>query len=585
PRGGHTIEVDKTEDAFTALVPDAQAVERLQADEDVESVQPLEGDVFRVTVKTPEDRSSVEQRDELMARLRSAPAMVVHHEYRASQQPESVYQITDEIIVKFGPEVDDARIAAILAEAGVVVKKQYEQLQQTYLVQVTDAAGANPLKVANRLGSLPEVEYAEPSLVNRLVQFSFPRDDLFPQQWHLYSKNQVAPDVDRLADASVYEAWQITKGVRNVVVAVLDDGFELSHPDFQGPGKVVHPADFRGGDDRPLPGRTDYHGTPCAGVAIAEENGQGCVGVAPGCAFMPVRIPLSAPDPWFIEIFGYVSQRANVASCSWGMPPGDYPLNSAVRDAVAELAARGGKDGKGLAIVFAAGNYDAPLDSTVDYDIRWLGTDALGQQRLLTISGRILNGFAAHPDTIAVGAFTSLNRKALYSNWGRQITVTAPSNNFDPTTMAGLPGRGITTTDNEYYGEDFTPGKRYTDSFGGTSSATPLVAGVAALVKSANPALTAPEVKAILEQTADKIEDPSVDPLYGHAKGTFQEGASEWFGSGKVNAYRAVLEAVNRLPGGPLLPATAPLGSSSRAAGHAPRSSPARRRDNRNNLR
>jgi subtilisin-like proprotein convertase family protein len=546
PRGGRKIKVTKVEDTFTAMLPRPADADHLEKDKTVRSVKPLAGSVFKVTVAAETEKER--QRDDLMEKLRQEDRLVIHHEYANAANPESTYQITDEIIVKFQPGMGTARIGEILEAAGVVIKKHYSRLGLCYLVVVTDAAGANPVKVANRLETHEEVEYAEPCLINQFVQSTFPTDDQFTAQWHLYSETQQAPDIDPHADASVYEAWQITQGSRDIVVAVLDDGFELSHPDFQGTGKVVEAVDFKGGDDDPLPGAGDYHGTPCAGVAIAEENGQVCVGVAPDCAFMPVRFPLNAADSWLIEIFEHVSQRAHIASCSWSMVPGDHDLHSTVRDTFADLARTGGKDGRGLVIVFATGNYDAPLNATVDYTIRWLGRNLLGQRQLFEATGDIINGYAAHPDTIAVGACTSLNRKALYSNWGREVTVVAPSNNFDPTTLSGLPGRGITTTDNEYYGDDFTPGKRYTHSFGGTSSATPLVAGVAALVKSANPTLTALEIKAILEQTADKIEDPSADPLYGHAKGTYQNGHSEWFGYGKVNAHRAVQEAVRRLP-------------------------------------
>lgn len=550
PRGKRKVELKKVEDTFTAMLTRPADADRLQAEKAVRSVEPLtrSRSIVRVTVAAQTEKER--HRDDLMQRLRQEGGLVIHHEYANATTPETTYQITDEIIVQFRAGTGTARMREILEANGVVIKKHYPRLGHCYLVMVTHAAGANPVKVANRLENYEEVEveYAEPCLVNQFVQFTLPTDDQFGAQWHLYSKNQSAPDIDPNADASVYEAWQITKGSRDVVVTVLDDGFELSHPDFQGTGKVMEPVDFVGGDDNPLPGAGDYHGTPCAGVAIAEENGQVCVGVAPHCAFMPVRFPLGASDPWLIEIFEHVSQRAHIASCSWGMAPGDHDLHSTVRATFADLVRTGGKDGRGLVIVFAAGNYDAPLNGTVDYTIRWLGRDATGQWRIFTATGRIINGYPAHPDTIAVSACTSLNRKSLYSNWGREVTIAAPSNNFDPTTLSGLPGRGITTTDNEYYGQDFTPGKRYTHSFGGTSSATPLVAGVAALIKSANPALTALEIKAILEQTADKIEDPSVDPLYGHAKGTYQNGHSEWFGFGKVNAHRAVQEAVRRLP-------------------------------------
>jgi subtilisin family serine protease/subtilisin-like proprotein convertase family protein len=547
PRGGQKLKVEKVEDAFTAVLPEPADAIRLRQEEAVQSVEPLSRSVVRVTVG---DGGAPRQvRDELMDKLRAEKSMVVHHEYAAADSPSTTYQITDKIIVQLKPDTAPERVQEIFDEIGVVIKKQYPRLGLNYLVVVTDAADANPVKVANKLEGYREVEYAEPNLVNQFVQFAFPADELFSSQWHLFSKNIVAPDIDPHADANIFEAWDITRGSRDVVVAVLDDGFELSHPDFQGAGKIVEAVDFTGNDQQPLPGSGDYHGTPCAGVAVAEENGQGCVGVAPGCALMPVRFPLGAHDAWLIEIFEYVSARAHVASCSWGMVPGDFELHSAVRDTFANLIRTGGKDGRGLAIVFAAGNYDAPLRATVSHTIRWLGQNQNGQWQIFTATGRIVNGYAAHPDVIAVSACTSLKRKSLYSNWGPEISVTAPSNNFDPTSFSPLPGRGITTVDNEEFGEDFTPGKRYTNSFGGTSSATPLVSGVVALVKSANLALTAPEIKQILEQTAERIEDDSSDALYGFAKGTYQNGHSDWFGHGRVHALHAVEEAVRRRPG------------------------------------
>jgi subtilisin family serine protease len=96
-------------------------------------------------------------------------------------------------------------------------------------------------------------------------------------------------------------------------------------------------------------------------------------------------------------------------------------------------------------------------------------------------------------------------------------------------------------------GDGFTANSRYTGAFGGTSSATPLVAGVAALVIAANPRLSAVQVKQILRDTADKIVDAGTDAMTGHAFGRYgSKGHSRWFGYGKVNAHRAVLEAARR---------------------------------------
>ncbi len=552
PRGGRKVEVEKVDDAFTVVRDRQVSPEGIAAMGAVVEVKPLAEGVTQVQVAAPAEGDVSTVRDELMEQLRTGRHMVVHHEYVAAGESTERYQITDQIIVKFKSDVDEKELAGILDACGVVVREQYQGLENSYLVQVTDAAGENPVKVANRLGEYEAVIYAEPSMINRLEQFNFPQDELFVQQWHLYSKEQAAPDIDRYADASVYEAWQITKGSRDVVVAVLDDGFELSHPDFIGPGKIVYPVDFANKDYKPLPGKSDYHGTPCAGVAIAEENGQGCLGAAPGCAFMPVRFSLNATDRELITIFQHISARANIVSCSWGPIPGDYPLHSAVYETFSKVSREGGKDGKGLLIVFAAGNYDALLNDIVDFFVRWRSQDASGLPVVREKKGRMENGFATHPEVVTVSACTSMNKKALYSNYGRDVTVAAPSNNFDPITYSALPGRGITTTDNEETGSDFTPGKRHTNEFGGTSSATPLVAGIAALVKSLNPQLTAGAIKQLLVETADKIEDFSVDPLYGLAKGTYHNEHSEWFGFGRVNAYRAVQAAVSNVSGTPL---------------------------------
>jgi subtilisin-like proprotein convertase family protein len=146
-----------------------------------------------------------------------------------------------------------------------------------------------------------------------------------------------------------------------------------------------------------------------------------------------------------------------------------------------------------------------------------------------------------------------LNKKAAYSNWGDNISVCAPSNNAppgmwfqetgfvytQPAIVSSLFGLGILTADQ--LGAAGYDAGNFTNNFGGTSSATPIVAGVAALVLSANPDLTAQQVKQILQDTADKIVDNSPDPQLNIDGGTYDSnGHSQWFGYGKVNAAKAV---------------------------------------------
>ncbi len=495
--------------------------------------------ITKVTKQVYKVETSQTDRDSVMAAMRSdAFRAVVHHAYKPRGSEGTVYYLTDRIVVEFDKKASTAQIEVLLAKYGLRLLKEYDA-PNTFLVEVTKASGANPLKISNRLAAEKLVRYAEPNLVNRFCTTYTPSDGLFRRQWHLKARR--APQLVAEASVDATTAWDVTRGARSIVVAVVDDGFDIDHPDFQGAGKIVQPRDYVDGDASPFPAGHDYHGTPCAGVAIAEANGRGVVGIAPGCAFMPVRISMAEDDDQTAEIFDDVAEFADVISCSWGPPPVYSPLPRLLTTTFARIARTGGPRRKGCVILFAAHNYNAPMrDLSLPNEVRWMDGN-----RIRVTRGPIENGFACHPDVIAVAASTSLNRKAQYSNWGAEISVCAPSDNWHPLDeSAYTPGRSIWTTDNESVGSGFTPNSRYTGGFGGTSSATPLVAGVAALVLSANPRLTAAQVKDILHSTADKIVDSSTDSMTGQARGTYdRRGHSWWFGYGKVNAAKAVAKA------------------------------------------
>lgn len=534
-RNGEKIELEKEPEFFTALARDEKQLKQLREIPGVEEVKNVQNQVFKVRVKA-------DKREPAMAAFRSKDHHgIAHHAYKPKNSESTRYYLTDQIIARFKANIEDKKIESILSQNALKLLKEYPGESKTYLLQVTDQSGKNPIKVANELTNLNEVEYAEPNLINRFQSFYSPSDTYFNRQWHL--KAWQAPDLNPVADISASQAWELTRGSREVVVAVIDDGFDLSHPDFTGEGKVVFPKDFIDGDAKPFPESSsdDYHGTPCAGVAIAEENGKGVVGAAPGCAFMPVRFSLSATDDEMWEIFDYAGKNAHVISCSWGPPPVYAPLSSLLSQKFHQISTSGGPDGKGCLIMFAAGNYNAPLKDMDNKSFKWLDYS----YGIRETKGPILNGNATHPDVVAVAASTSLAKKAAYSNWGDQIWIAAPSNNFHPLEPESyVPGRGIWTTDNEKNGSGFTSNSIYTGSFGGTSSATPLAAGVAGLIFSANPDLTASEVKTILKETADKITDTEPDPVLGLKKGTYDSsGHSEWFGFGKINAAKAVEKA------------------------------------------
>lgn len=199
-----------------------------------------------------------------------------------------------------------------------------------------------------------------------------------------------------------------------------------------------------------------------------------------------------------------IDNHADVISCSWSAGSLNFPLSTSIRGIIRKAATTGRRNGKGCVILFAAGNENRPLNGNMD-------------------DGRISHqGFALHPDVIAVGASNSLDKRSNYSNFGPELALCAPS--------SGAPGRRITSTDRrgpQGYARD-----DYTHDFGGTSSATPLAAGLAALILSVEPHLSSAEVKQIMMDTADKI---------GGDNGNYDDdGHSQFYGHGRINAQRAL---------------------------------------------
>ncbi|WP_434041089.1 MULTISPECIES: S8 family serine peptidase [Sorangium] len=539
-QGGNKISIEKKDDTAVLRAPDVESAFRAaeKARVNIGSLKSLGGGLVKLQIRS--------ELDDAMARLRTDH--VVHHLYHTAGQPEDEVIITDTFYLKFKPGTGDERIAQILRDDSLEVVRALGE--ETLLVRVTDATGRNAIKASNAAAEREEVEYAEPNIVHDLSPSSpAPTDPFFRHQWHLAAPED-GPDLVKGADIAVLGAWAVTRGSREVVVAIADDGFDLTHPDLNAPNKIRGRLNIvlRGNSeldvrDDVMPREGDYHGTPCAGVAVAEANGQGTVGVAPGCSLLAVRFPLEQmSDAQLAEMFEKISAKADVVSCSWAVGPTNRPVSSYLHGLIARLARSGGRRGRGLVFCVAAGNNNCPIKEPENQSTYTFRTS---EGRIVDYSGPIHRWIAAHPDVITVSASTSLKARAAYSCWGEQVSVCAPSSNFDELERVVVRGRGITTTDNEGTGPrgEYTPGSRYTSRFGGTSSATPTVAGVCALMISANPDLTATQVRQILCQTADKdlvIDSETEVRRPGHFDA---RGFSLWFGHGKVNATKAVAAA------------------------------------------
>ena len=389
----------------------------------------------------------------------------------------------------------------------------------TVVCQVTEKS-PNPLKVASALTKLSMIEKAYPDLDVPLDQyFMEPRDGLLPHEWHLENPGFVT-DVPNFrlkigADAKVKAAWRRlgNLGSSSIIVAVIDNGFDLTHPDLR--GKTVAPLSISsGGATLPTGPRFGDHATPCASVAVAAANGTGIVGAAPNAKLMPLH-GLTYSKFLTERMFSHcIRNRADVISCSWGTIDARYRPGTEHERSIRK-AITSGRNGKGCVVVFAAGN-----------------------------EGReYINYYASIPGVIAVGASTSSDTHARYSNRGNGISVVAPSDGGWPILAARAAwdqGNAGMPANKRYYVDGIDRGPHY-KHFGGTSSATPLVAGICALILSANPNLTSAEVKSILERTADKI---------GNRWDYNSSGYSTKYGYGRVNADAAVKEALRMRGGG-----------------------------------
>ena len=488
------------------------------------------------------------QIDDALESLRSSPEVLyASHVYEMEASPGSYLYLANQLTVQFTEGLSVVQVEAISRPLGIIRSHSLADGGNTHCFLVGPTARKNPLKLANELTRHPSVLLAEPNIITEITPLYRPTDSRYPEQWHLYHRGGQALAAN--SHVSAEKAWDITRGDRSITIAVTDDGFDLNHPDFQGAGKIVAPRDLKNRDGLPTSTQEENHGTAVAGVAIAEETGKGIVGIAPGCSFMPIQTTGFLDDASVEALFDWaINQGADVISCSWSPAATYFPLSRRINQAITRAATQG-RNGKGCVVVFSAGNANRPLNGKVE-ESGW-------PQNLLRGLTSWLSGFAVHPDVITVSACTSLNQKAAYSNWGRSISVAAPSNNAQPNMALStgvfdtpprirqlLEGRAVLTSDRTglqgYTTDDYT-------GFGGTSSACPLVAGIAGLILSANPDLTAREVKQILQNTTDQIVDKSPDPQLGQTYGTYDKnGHSLWFGYGKVNAYKAVKTAQAR---------------------------------------
>lgn len=360
----------------------------------------------------------------------------------------------------------------------------------------------DPYEICKELIQSPDVEYAVPIYIRRVFDF-IPNDPNMGSQWFL-------------SNIQLPKAWDITKGDKNVLIAIVDSGVDWQHQDLNaniwtnpkeipnngvdddGNGKIddvrgwdlignVTTQDLLNGNYREDNDPTNiqgFHGTHVAGLASAVTNNS--IGIAsPGfsCSILPIKC---SPDQGGMSILrGYdgivyaAKMGAKVINCSWG-GPGYSPAEQDVINFAVQ---------SGSLVVVASGNEGLFIDYGGSYP-------------------------AGYDNVLCVGASNSSNRVTTFSDWGSKVTVYAP-------------GQGIYSTmpNNSYSSQD------------GTSMASPIVSGVAGLVASVHKEWSPKQILHQIRSTSDNVlvTDQSQRPYY----------------YGKVNAYKAVYY---NSPGNPNVP-------------------------------
>lgn len=440
--------------------------------------------------------------------------------------------VPGDIIVRFKDDTPGARAASAVSPAvraqalGLTVKggdagrplllnlgdaANRAQMRSALNVPATDGSVASdPLQLKREtiqtikaLRKRPDIAYAEPNYIRRAT--TIPNDELYPRQWHYPMIN-------------LPQAWDITQGSSKVIVAVIDTGVLLDHPDLKGqlvPGYdfIRDPANALDGNgidsnpddpgDQALAGGSSFHGTHVAGtIAAASNNGTGVAGVAWQTSIMPLRV-LGKRGGTSYDIMQAVRYAAGLVNDSGTIPaqPADVinlslgggGFSPAEQDAYTQARAQG------VIIVAAAGN---EASNTPSYP-------------------------AAYDGVVSVSAVDINKNLAYYSNFGSTIDIAAPGGD----SRRDINGDGYPDGVFSTRGNDAGGSLQYTYQFQqGTSMAAPHVAGVVALMKAVNPQLT----PALFDQL---LAAGSLTQDLGNS------GRDDSYGHGLIDAYKAVSAA------------------------------------------
>lgn len=472
----------------------------------------------RLQMETVEKSSKEIDRIESTDNL-SLPIFTINNELEAVLLPEVILQSKE----------TGHNLSSLYDKYHLTLKKS-TSLYQIYSVPLdSDIIG-----IANKLYETGYFHFAYPNFFcSAELCAHIPNDPYFTYQIACHNTGQTMHNghtgsVD--ADINAPEAWDITKGSWNVVVAVFDEGVTAEHPDLPSWRQCrYNGSNFGSGNvNDPSPVGNDNHGNACAGVIGATmDNEVGIAGIAPQCRILPVRWDAtSSADDMADGILFAVNHGANIISCSWGYSTSSTNLYPVIKNAIDTAIAHN------VVVLFAAGNTANHVGNNDGY---------------VTFPANV-----EIANLITVGASDRYDNMANYSPISWLIDVVAPSHRAYANQINGESFEMWSIDIPGSYGYNPIPSNladgvliegtcipnsglgylAYTGCFGGTSHACPVVAGVVALMLSVNPDLTPAEVYDILKVSSAKVG--------GY---TYTDGRSDEMGYGRVDAYVAVMAA------------------------------------------
>jgi len=409
--------------------------------------------------------------------------------------------VSNYISIKLKSKDDYLLLEQHANELKLSIEGQNKFMPLWYSLSCNKNSTYDALHAANYLFETNSFAAAEPDLMTD-DNMDCVNDTFFNNQWGLL--NATTPT----SDINACDAWNISTGSNSIIVAVLDQGVQMTHPDLQanifGLGydteSGISPSQVLGD-----------HGTACAGIVAALQNNSiGISGVAPNCKLMSVSNSLAGTTNSRVKRADGINwaylNGADVISNSWGSPTQHQVIDDAI-----EFALVFGRGALGTCVVFATGNDNL---SSAEYPAN------------------------SNPNIIAVGAIspcgerkspTSCDGELWGSNYGTSLDVVAPGVLIPTTDRTGSNGYNSAT------GNDGD----YTQTFNGTSSATPHVAGLCALIISVKPCLSNMQVIQIIERSAQKVGVYSYATTAGRPNGTWNNE----MGYGLVNAEASVIMA------------------------------------------